>query len=153
MSRAVWLPVLLVLALLVVVSQAAEQGPSKLSKLIPSFDGDGDHGGARKVRRTAFQRPVNRTQPPARIVNSPDESALSKFNKGTKRLYQKTKQAVLPDSWIKERPKQAKSGFLPSPRKTRSTAAKPSRWKSLFAREEPKPKPSTVPDWLSHPKP
>ena len=157
MSRSMWFLLSLTLALLVSVPNAAGQEGGKLPKLIPSFDGDRDsvaHRDASSGQRNAFQRVMDRMMPPTRIEKKPrDESALSKLNTGTKRLFAKTKGTLTPWKYSKPKPRQAGSSFIPFWSKADQPKAKRNPLTPLFAKKEPQPKPATVPEWLGRPKP
>ena len=157
MSRSMWFPLSLTLALLAMVPNAAGEEGGKLPSLIPSFDGDRDSVSKRdssSAQRSAFQRVMDRVMPPTRIERKPrDESALSKLNTGTKRLFAKTKRTLTPWKNSKPKPKQARSSFIPFWPKADQPKTKRNPLTPLFAKKEPRPKPATVPEWLGRPKP
>lgn len=159
MFRCTWLPLSLTLVMLVLVPNATGAEGRKLPKLVPSFDGEGrraEHSATSPIRRTTFQRAADRVRAPARIVKSREESAFRKLNTGTKRLLSKTKRALTPWNKSKARkakPTQAKRSHIPFWHKRSHAKAKRPLFKSLFAKQQPPPKPTTVPEWLGHPKP
>jgi hypothetical protein len=151
----------LVLVLPPIVSDAAGEEGRKLPRLVPSFDGESGQLGETTnspVRRTAFQRAIDRVRPPTRMLQPKTESPLDRLNSGTKRLLVKTKRALTPWNYKKPKqasPKTARSELRPFWRKTTSTAPKNkgSLFSSWFVKQEPKPKPTTVSEWLGQPKP
>ena len=159
MFRSMWLSLSVMLALLVFASSAAGEDGRNLPKLIPSFDGEsgatGENAGS-AVRRTAFQRVIDRIRPTGRPAQPKSPSTLGRLNSNTKRFFAKTKQVLTP--WSDKKPKQAKpksvtGNFMPFSRKAKSTSTRPSLFSSWFAKEQTKPKPSTVSEFLGQPKP
>jgi hypothetical protein len=160
MFRSMWLPLSLMLVLPAMVSDAAGEEGRKLPRLVPSFDGeDGQVGKATNspVRRTAFQRAIDRVRPSTRMLQPENQSPLDKLNAGTKRLLVKTKRVLTPWKYTKPKqagPKTARSELRPFWRKTNSSGPKKgSLLSSWFAKQPPKPKPTTVSEWLGQPKP
>ena len=157
MSRSMWFPLSLTLALLAMAPNATGQEGRKFPKLIPSFDGEPDSAtrhDASSVRQSTFHRMIDRLAPPTRIEKKPrGESTWSKMNAGTKRFFAKTKQTLTPWKNTKPKPKQARNSLMPFWSKSNQPKTKRNPIIPLFAKKEPKPKPATVPEWLGRPKP
>jgi hypothetical protein len=152
-----WFCLSLTLVTLAMAPDATGQESRKFPKLIPSFDQDRDPprpDHASSVSRTTFQRVMDKVVPPTRIEKKPrGESAWSKMNRGTKRFFAKTKRALTPWKRAEPAPRETKSGLLPFWSKSDQPKTTSNLFTPLFAKREPTPRPSTVPEWLGRPKP
>jgi hypothetical protein len=151
------LSLMLLLLLPAMVSDAAGQDDRKLPRLVPSFDGDGGQAAEESaVRRTAFQRALDRVRPSGRTAQPKKESTFDRLNSGAKRLLVKTKRVLTPWSNQEAKNAEAKKARGNSAlfgRKTSRSKPKHSLFGSWFAKEQPKPKPTTVSEWLGQPRP